>query len=128
MKQSNLFESVLPVPSKSFDARKEAFKPGDTVYDRSNILTEAEKKERKIKNGSQNEKILQFLQKNCGVRFTAWEIRDALEKASTFMLITSVRRALTTLHEGGYINHHSEKADAVQGRYGKETTWSFEGL
>ncbi len=67
--------------------------------------------ERKLKNKSQNQIILDFLIENKGQGFTAW----AIKKRVGMSLITSVRRALTTLYKADLIEKMEETTIERQG-------------
>ncbi len=66
---------------------------------------------RKFKNESQNEIILTLFQNNPSRAFTAWEVKNICN----FELITSVRRAMTTLKNHGFIVKLDEKKMEIQG-------------
>lgn len=63
------------------------------------------------KNKSQNDRILELFQFSSGRKYTAWEIKSILG----FELITSVRRALTTLKNEGLLIKLDEKKMERQG-------------
>lgn len=80
----------------------------DNAYQK-NVLQNVE--ERKAKNKSQNQVILDFLKGNRGRGFTAWQVKKAVSMA----LITSVRRALTDLYKADLIEKLEETTIEIQG-------------
>jgi len=66
---------------------------------------------RKEKNKSQNEIILSYFRENAGRGFTAWQIKRALNMT----LITSVRRAMSTLMKYDLLEKLDETTIEIQG-------------
>lgn len=80
----------------------------DNAYQKD-VLQNVE--ERKAKNKSQNEIILDFFIKHRGRGFTAWQVRHIVEMP----LITSVRRAMSTLTKAGLLIKLEETTIECQG-------------
>jgi len=68
------------------------------IYFPTTDLTEAELKQRQIKAGSQNDKVLKFFEAHPDELFTPWMIADRLG-----LDIRSAARSVTTLTKMGYL-------------------------
>jgi len=85
------------------------------IYFPTTDLTETELKERKIRAGTQNWKILNFFRKYPESLFTPWGVQRILNLNNT--PITSIRRAITTLTDLGYLVKTNTMA---KGEYGEQ--------
>lgn len=87
-----------------FDKVMEAFKPFDDLINKffnTTNLKGLDLKKREMRAGSQNKLILDYFKANASFLFTPFEIQKALNLDRT--PITSIRRAMTTLTELGYL-------------------------
>src|SRR5690606_14096841 len=92
----------------------------DTVFNTTNLTGEALAK-RQVKNGSQAFKVLAFFEQNPDDGFTPFQVQRAVLRAAP---VTSVRRAMTTLANLGYL----VKAEKVPERYGEPNhRWRLRG-
>ena len=90
----------------------------DIFYNTCN-LSGTELKERKIKAGSQNDRILGYFRAHPYHNFTPFEVQESLGMAC----INSVRRAITDLTEHGYLVMTAERRN---GRFGMtNNTWKL---
>lgn len=70
-------------------------------YHNTNGLSGDDLKQKQMKTGSQNRKVLDFFRSHSYENFTPWEVNRALGMNNT--PITSIRRAITDLTEMGYL-------------------------
>jgi Fe2+ or Zn2+ uptake regulation protein len=107
-----------------FDKVLESFKPFDDLlnkYFNTTSLSGAKLKEAKIKAGSQNALILELFRAYPGISLSPTEVEGHLAYKLRHAPLTSIRRALTTLTDLGYLVKTSEQR---MGRYGaKEGCW-----
>lgn len=68
-----------------------------TLFHNTTDLTETEIKDARIRAKGQNDLVLQYFIKHRGLKFTPIQIWAALSKDNNQILLTSVRRAITTL-------------------------------
>ena len=107
-----------------FDKVLESFKPFDDLlnkYFNTTSLSGAKLKEAKMKAGSQNAVILELFRAYPGMSLSPTEVEGHLAYKLRHAPLTSIRRALTTLTDMGYLIRTSEQR---MGRYrAKEGCW-----
>jgi len=95
------------------------------IYFPTTSLTEKELKEREVRAGTQNGRILEIFRDYPHESFTPFEIRNIWFARNWYrnVPITSIRRAMTTLTSRGYL----EKSRELRiGEYGeKNHTWKL---
>ena len=90
-------------------------------YYNTNNLTGFDLKEANRKASTQEDRILQFFERNQGIRYSPEEIQTYCQMATR--PLTSVRRAITNLTNDGHLRKTN---DMKPGIYGKPVrTWEF---
>lgn len=85
------------------------------IYFNTTNLKGSELKERKVKAGSQNAEVLAFFSLYNYQSFTAAQVFEYFEKQGRTWPLTSIRRAITTLMNEGFLEPTGE---FKQGLYG----------
>jgi hypothetical protein len=92
----------------------------DLFYNTTN-LSDPYLKECQIRNGSQNWIVLNFFQENPGISFTPFQVK--LYTGLIRVPITSIRRAITTLTNLGFLVKTNTMREGELGA--KNNTWRF---
>jgi Fe2+ or Zn2+ uptake regulation protein len=91
------------------------------IFFNTTDLKEDHLRQREIKAGTQNEKILSYFQQNQGKIYTPFQVQEALNLHN--VPITSIRRAITTLTDLGYL---TMTHIMMEGKYGMNNhTWKL---